>query len=244
MGVPASSHDGNNPVQVLESLKHAIGNIRENGGPRLLEYSVYRWREHCGPNFDNDIGYRTEAEYQEWKMKEPVATLRNELAVEYSDIDYREAVMIDEIMLEVNEAFDFAEASPFPDAEERYMGEFVNRAAPQLSFASAINEAFHVAMEMDHKVLCYGLGVTDPKGVFGTTTGLEEEFGPKRVFDVPTSENAFTGVGIGASMTGMIPVMTHQRLDFSSWQWTNWSTQRRNGTTCSVSRCQCLLPSG
>ena len=124
MGVAASSHDGNNPVEVLESLTKAVEKIRKNGGPRLLEYSVYRWREHCGPNFDNDIGYRTEAEYQQWKMKEPVATLRKELSDEYPDIDHREAAMISEIMVEVNEAFEFAEASPFPDADECFMGEF------------------------------------------------------------------------------------------------------------------------
>jgi pyruvate dehydrogenase E1 component beta subunit len=59
------------------------------------------------------------------------------------------------------------------------------------------------------------LGVTDPKGVFGTTTGLEEKFGSNRVFDMPTSENAMTGIGIGVSLNGFRPVMTHQRLDFA-----------------------------
>ena len=84
----------------------------------------------------------------------------------------------------------------------------------ELSFAQAVNEAIQIAMSSDERVICYGLGVTDPKGVFGTTSGLVEKFGQKRVFDVPTSENAFTGVGIGASMTGLVPIMTHQRLDF------------------------------
>jgi len=69
-------------------------------------------------------------------------------------------------------------------------------------------------MELDDAVICYGLGVTDPKGVFGTTLGLEQQFGPERVFDMPTAENAMTGVAIGASLNGIRPVMTHQRLDF------------------------------
>lgn len=84
----------------------------------------------------------------------------------------------------------------------------------ELTYAQAINEAIRTAMSADERVICYGLGVPDPKGVFGTTVGLAEQFGTKRVFDVPTSENAFTGVGIGASMTGLLPIMTHQRLDF------------------------------
>jgi len=83
-----------------------------------------------------------------------------------------------------------------------------------VNFASAINEALHQAMEMDSSVICYGLGVTDPKAVFGTTAGLEERFGPGRVFDMPTSENAMTGVAIGAALNGIKSVMTHQRVDF------------------------------
>lgn len=83
-----------------------------------------------------------------------------------------------------------------------------------ISYASAINNAVHTAMAADPKVLCYGLGVTDPKAVFGTTQGLEDAFGPERVFDTPASENAMTGIGIGAALAGYRPVMVHQRLDF------------------------------
>ncbi len=85
---------------------------------------------------------------------------------------------------------------------------------PQKNFATAINEAIHQAMEIDESVICYGLGVTDPKAVFGTTTNLEKRFGSQRVFDMPTSENALTGVAIGAALNGIKSVMTHQRLDF------------------------------
>ena len=83
-----------------------------------------------------------------------------------------------------------------------------------LTFTQAINEALLLAMEMDKSVICYGLGVDDPKGVFGTTLGLQKKFGHERVFDMPTSENAMTGIAIGASLNGIRPVMTHQRLDF------------------------------
>jgi pyruvate dehydrogenase E1 component beta subunit len=84
----------------------------------------------------------------------------------------------------------------------------------KISFTQAINEAMHLAMDKDEKVLCYGLGVDDPKQIFGTTTGLQESFGKHRVFDTPTSENAMTGVAIGAGLRGFRSVMTHQRLDF------------------------------
>jgi len=84
----------------------------------------------------------------------------------------------------------------------------------EITFANAINLAIKNAMHSDNSILCYGLGATDPKGIFGTTIGLEKEFGKERVFDMPTSENAMTGIGIGASMAGNKTIMTHQRLDF------------------------------
>ena len=84
----------------------------------------------------------------------------------------------------------------------------------QRNFATAINDALHQAMAIDSSVICYGLGVTDPKAVFGTTANLEKRFGSERVFDMPTSENAMTGIAIGAALNGIKTVMTHQRIDF------------------------------
>ncbi len=84
----------------------------------------------------------------------------------------------------------------------------------KLTFAKAIQEALTVAMTHDPNVICYGLGVDDPKGTFGTTLGLQEQFGSKRVFDMPTAENGMTGIAIGAALGGLRPVMSHQRLDF------------------------------
>ncbi len=83
-----------------------------------------------------------------------------------------------------------------------------------MKFGDAIKDGMKQAMRMDSKVLCYGLGVPDPKKIFGTTEGLQEEFGPNRVFDMPISENGMTGVGIGAALGGYKPVFVHQRLDF------------------------------
>lgn len=64
------------------------------------------------------------------------------------------------------------------------------------------------------KFLIAGLGVTDPKGVFGTTLGLVEKYGPERVIETPTSENAMTGIGVGLAISGFRPLLVHQRLDF------------------------------
>ena len=83
-----------------------------------------------------------------------------------------------------------------------------------LTFSDAIREALEQSMTFDENVITYGLGINDPKRIFGTTKGLVEKFGKDRVFDMPTSENAATGVAIGAAINGIRSVMVHQRIDF------------------------------
>lgn len=83
-----------------------------------------------------------------------------------------------------------------------------------MKFSDAIKDAMFQSMASDSKVICYGLGVPDPKHIFDTTTGLRETFGKSRVFDIPISENAMTGVAIGAALGGYKPVFVHQRMDF------------------------------
>lgn len=81
-------------------------------------------------------------------------------------------------------------------------------------FINLVNAAFKKAMQLDDKVLSYGQGMNDRVRMFGATVGLVEEFGDDRAFDVPTAENAMTGVGIGLCIQGFRPVISHNRLDF------------------------------
>jgi pyruvate dehydrogenase E1 component beta subunit len=83
-----------------------------------------------------------------------------------------------------------------------------------ITFTRAIYEALDQAMKADKTFICFGLGVPDPKGIFGTTLGLQKKYGKDRVFDMPASENGMLGIGIGAALTGLRPVMCHLRVDF------------------------------
>lgn len=85
----------------------------------------------------------------------------------------------------------------------------------ELKFFQAINEAIDQCMAKDPSVYIMGLGVPDPKGIFGTTLGLQQKYGSMRVMDMPTSENGMTGVAIGSALAGMRPILTHQRIDFA-----------------------------
>lgn len=85
----------------------------------------------------------------------------------------------------------------------------------QLNFAQSVNEAIDLSMARDKAVYIMGLGVPDPKGVFGTTLGLQEKYGESRVMDMPIAENGMTGIAVGAALAGMRPILVHQRVDFA-----------------------------
>lgn len=70
----------------------------------------------------------------------------------------------------------------------------------ELKYFEALHEAQAQMLEADPNVLLLGLGVPGPTGIFGTTRGLQERFGKARVIDTPSSENAMTGVALGAAI--------------------------------------------
>ena len=85
----------------------------------------------------------------------------------------------------------------------------------EIKYSEAILEATDFCLGEDSSVLVVGLGVPDPKGIFGTTSGLQEKYGDHRVMDMPLSENGMTGIITGASLNGFRPILTHQRVEFA-----------------------------
>lgn len=83
-----------------------------------------------------------------------------------------------------------------------------------LRYVDALREAVAQEMARDERVFVFGLDVDDHRAIQGSTRGLLEEFGPERVFTTPLSEDAMTGVAIGAAMAGMRPIHVHIRMDF------------------------------
>ena len=116
-GVESWHGDGNDAVGVYERTAAAVDKARRGGGPSFLEFATYRWREHCGPNYDNDLGYRSPAEFEDWKAKDPLPRLAARLlaeggctATELADLDRAAAE-------ECEAAIDFAKRSPLPGPE-------------------------------------------------------------------------------------------------------------------------------
>jgi pyruvate/2-oxoglutarate/acetoin dehydrogenase E1 component len=83
-----------------------------------------------------------------------------------------------------------------------------------LTYAAAIREAHAQALASDARVFVIGQGLWSPWYAGASLEGLDREFGCARVIDSPVSENAVTGLAIGAALAGMRPIVFHPRMDF------------------------------
>lgn len=83
-----------------------------------------------------------------------------------------------------------------------------------LKYTEAFREATYQLLESDPNVFVIGLGVSYKNGADGTTAGLKDVF-PDRVLDVPVSEHAFTGMAVGAAISGLRPIVHHGRVEFA-----------------------------
>ena len=106
--------DGNNLEETFKLSTEAVQRARDERGPTFILLDTYRWREHCGPSFDNHIGYRTESEYKEWEARCPVRSLRERIGDALTSD--REQAMAAEIGAEIEDARAFARSAPLPDA--------------------------------------------------------------------------------------------------------------------------------
>ncbi len=116
-GVESFQADGNDVVEVYNLAGRAISKARRGDGPTFLEFKTYRWREHCGPNYDIDLGYRTEDEFQEWRSRCPIDRLKKHLKGKGLITDLEAEDMENSLRAEIDEAVEFAGESPFPEVE-------------------------------------------------------------------------------------------------------------------------------
>lgn len=118
IGCQSEQGDGNNVLEIYNKVSSAVNSMRNGGGPYFFEFKTYRWREHCGHNYDNDLGYRTQEEYNFWKERDPVSIFETFLIKE-SVITKNEINKIEiNIQNELDLAFKYAEDSDFPKDEE------------------------------------------------------------------------------------------------------------------------------
>jgi len=110
--------DGNDVVTVYETSKEAIRKIRKGEGPAFIEASTYRWREHCGPYYDDHLDYRPKGELQEWKKKDPIKRVKEKLINESLITEKQIMEFKKKINKQIEVAVKFAKSSKFPDKKE------------------------------------------------------------------------------------------------------------------------------
>lgn len=121
LGLNVRCGDGNDVESSYVLISDAIQEIRNKQGPQFIELSTYRWREHCGPHFDNDIGYRSPQEFEAWKLLDPIAAYEKKLIKQSAITPQEVGEIYSAVRAEIINAFDFAEASPFPRSADAFM---------------------------------------------------------------------------------------------------------------------------
>lgn len=121
-GLEVAHVDGNDAFAVRAAAARFVARARGGGGPSFILADTYRWREHCGPNYDNTLGYRSEAEFKDWKARDPIEALASMLSSEGALNHSIRRAIAEALASEIQDAFTFAEAAPFPDPTSAEIG--------------------------------------------------------------------------------------------------------------------------
>jgi 2-oxoisovalerate dehydrogenase E1 component len=219
-GVRHVALDGNDVVAVVSAMDDVLASVRRGDGPVIVEATTYRWHGH----YEGDPQrYRTAEEVEEWTARDPLvvhAARMRGAGITDDEI----ARLADTVSDELDRALDAARALADPDPSTLHHYVVRERPvipeppaapadAPVFRTMDAIRAALEVELEQDGRVFVAGIDVGAGGNVFGLTRGLHDRFGP-RVRDTPISETAVMGLGVGAAMAGMRPVVELMYLDF------------------------------
>jgi 2-oxoisovalerate dehydrogenase E1 component len=227
--------NGMNALAVRDAVRRAADICRGGKGPVLLELMCYRFHGHSLSDPRNE--YRDKGEEDAWRKSEPVQTLFDQVAEtgvasyeELEELKARVAARHEQAAIRAAQSPDpdpaevtryvftdtFCETVPAEAADVKRVGEPAppQRKDGEITFKEALFEALLEEMLRDSRVVLYGEDVADYGGAFKVTKGLLETFGRERVFNAPISEAAIIGTAVGASMTGLRPVVELMYSDF------------------------------
>ncbi len=219
-GVDHVAVDGNDVSATAAAMADAVARARAGGGPVLVEATTYRWHGHYEGDPER---YRSSEEVAAWEARDPIR--RHEELLRALGVDDDElTAMHASVLAELDDAVDAARRLDPPDVAT--LSDFVVRERPRIpepapppddAATFRVMDAVHTALEAelaaDDRVFVAGIDVGAGGNVFGLTRGLAERF-VGRVRDTPISETAIMGLGVGAAMAGMRPVVELMYLDF------------------------------
>ena len=213
--------NGNDVFEVRGACRRARAYILKEKRPYFIEINTYR---QCGHSKSDKKVYRNRAEELLWKDKDPIklaekllessGVSKEELerikadAYSFVEREWQEAVKAKDDVLSIRELQDYVYApSPISIAEN---GRFHNG-----TYRDAVREALEEILRTDKKAFMIGEDIARYGGCFGVTGNLWKFF-PSSVIETPVSEESFTGLAVGAAMTGMHPIVEIMYGDFST----------------------------
>ena len=221
-GMEAVQVDGNNVLEVYDTVKRLAESIRKNPRPVLLELITFRMRGH---EEASGTKYVPKELLDIWGKKDPLNNFEKYL-LEEGVLDEK---MIEdfrsEIKTEIEEGLElaYAETLPPPNTElelkDMYKPFEFNETLPagnktNKRFIDAISDGLRLAMEKHENLVLMGQDIAEYGGVFKITEGFVEKFGKGRVRNTPLCEAAIVGSGFGLSINGMKAMVEMQFADF------------------------------
>ena len=213
-GVRAETVDGQDVRAVYAAASRLAERARHGEGPAFLLCNTYRYRGHHVGDINREY-YRSKKEEQQWLAEsDPIknfsAWLKAEKLADAGTLGTIDA----ELKVAMEKAMKFAIAAPYPERTKLTRTSMPETGTREITFAEAIREALAEEMRRDARVFIMGEDVAEAGTPFKVLSGLVEEFGTSRVVDTPISEAGFTGVGVGAAMTGLRPIVDIMFGDF------------------------------
>lgn len=221
-GIEGIQIDGNNILEVYDTIDRIAKDIRKNPRPILLECLTFRMRGH---EEASGTKYVPQELFDEWEKKDPLHNYESyliEQGVLTSDsiIDLKIKFKID-ITIEVEEAFN----EPEPDVTTRqeeddmyfpYQQNVVipEKVATEKRYLDAITDALDLGMQKYPNLVLMGQDIADYGGAFKITDGFTTKYGKDRVRNTPICESAIVGAGLGLSINGYKAVVEMQFADF------------------------------
>ncbi len=233
--IPGRQVDGMDVLAVHEAATQALGSLRSGGGPALLECVTYRFRGH---SMADPGSYRPSQELAAFRALDPVPSpasdsgeadglsRHGEHCLAHGAVANREELqsLFDKARERIEAAVEFSEKSSDPSMELfRDLSSLhpsptpvrPSREPEKKTGWQAINRALDLEMSQDERVFVIGEDVGLFGGAYRATEGLMAKYGEWRVRDTPISENSFTGLGVGAAMAGMRPVVEIMTVNFA-----------------------------
>jgi 2-oxoisovalerate dehydrogenase E1 component len=221
-GVKGIQVDGNNILEVFDTISQLAEEMRNNPKPVLVECLTFRMRGH---EEASGTKYVPPQLLEEWQLKDPVKNFEDYLIDQQVLTDELVQRMKSGFKAEIDQEIEFAfnDADPLPsevkELEDMYapFEQIIvpaSRVSTKMRYLDAISDALKTGMRKYSNLVLMGQDIAEYGGAFKITAGFIEEFGKARVRNTPICESAVVGAGLGLSINGYKSVVEMQFADF------------------------------